>query len=648
MSFLKYGYHYRKHVLLFTQLSLCHLHCLLSLLLFRSDGSYTYALYQGHANNDPFLLCFQVSSCDKNKIKILTFKQYLRQAKVPMLPVALVGSDVDVGYSEHDDFMRNKEVVAASNERESTLSHHQAESCVASNSSTNFDHSKSTGGLKNNRTDCNSRPQDVTTDEFKLWEIASNAASENARRLSRASLHDQEANSIDDEHDENEDESSESKLWNIANKAALGNARRLSRASVEEGISSSLCSTSNKSSPPKQPNIYTLGDRIPSKSMPKDPSLTERKLALIASRLQVNEMAFVKRSDKSWGYSQVKSKDVFSITFVLNGAGDTNMFELHNVGRYVRVLDEVIMESIAMSSVPVEIGHQVPLAGGKEEECRRHSRSSKRRSRGGSKARHGSIKTVPEADTLDNRSESEADTLDVRSRSAKLGGWARSGSDPPSVGVYAWRHEHSDELNPAPPMPRTMSENNLARTLHRSRRSLDKEGGEGEHEMNTLRQSSNYDELDSKPVPRTFSENDLKRTVRRRCSLDCGVARAEQSVVTIHHSSATLLPLEEEALGVVCDDRGPTPPFLQMNTDVNASLPVPQVQCKTEDGGTITVPMYKVGMDVYYKRNDNVESAKILEVHLDDFLEPYYTIKLEDGREKQTDNAHLTVELPCR
>ena len=53
-------------------------------------------------------------------------------------------------------------------------------------------------------------------------------------------------------------------------------------------------------------------------------------------------------------------------------------------------------------------------------------------------------------------------------------------------------------------------------------------------------------------------------------------------------------------------------------------------------------------MDVYYKRNDNVESAKILEVHLDDFLEPYYTIKLEDGREKQTDNAHLTVELPCR
>ena len=60
-----------------------------------------------------------------------------------------------------------------------------------------------------------------------------------------------------------------------------------------------------------------------------------------------------------------------------------------------------------------------------------------------------------------------------------------------------------------------------------------------------------------------------------------------------------------------------------------------QVECRTEDGQTKTVPMYKAGMRVCYKgQNDNKSHAQILNVHLDDGLEPYYTIQLEDGREK--------------
>lgn len=38
--------------------------------------------------------------------------------------------------------------------------------------------------------------------------------------------------------------------------------------------------------------------------------------------------------------------------------------------------------------------------------------------------------------------------------------------------------------------------------------------------------------------------------------------------------------------------------------------------------------------------------ATILESHLDDLLDPYYSIRLADGREKQTDNAHLLMTLP--
>jgi WD40 repeat protein len=57
-----------------------------------------------------------------------------------------------------------------------------------------------------------------------------------------------------------------------------------------------------------------------------------------------------------------------------------------------------------------------------------------------------------------------------------------------------------------------------------------------------------------------------------------------------------------------------------------------------------TSNQYKKGMRVnYFTAPGNVQPqiSTILAVDLDDALEPYFTIRMEDGREKQTDNAHL-------
>ena len=72
------------------------------------------------------------------------------------------------------------------------------------------------------------------------------------------------------------------------------------------------------------------------------------------------------------------------------------------------------------------------------------------------------------------------------------------------------------------------------------------------------------------------------------------------------------------------------------------------VQCKPPNGEVKTVPMYPKGTEVYYRSSDvtgepDLLKATIVEAHQDDLLEPYYTIKMRDGREKQTDNNHLIL-----
>jgi hypothetical protein len=51
---------------------------------------------------------------------------------------------------------------------------------------------------------------------------------------------------------------------------------------------------------------------------------------------------------------------------------------------------------------------------------------------------------------------------------------------------------------------------------------------------------------------------------------------------------------------------------------------------------------YQVGQNVTYVSSDGIMSSAIItKVHLDDALVPFYDIKMPDGKEKQTDNAHL-------
>lgn len=74
---------------------------------------------------------------------------------------------------------------------------------------------------------------------------------------------------------------------------------------------------------------------------------------------------------------------------------------------------------------------------------------------------------------------------------------------------------------------------------------------------------------------------------------------------------------------------------------------IEMVECRTSNGTHKQVPLYPKGMTVYYKNAslDTKTPATIVDVHMDDLLEPYYTIKFkEDGREKQTDNSHLRLE----
>jgi hypothetical protein len=71
-----------------------------------------------------------------------------------------------------------------------------------------------------------------------------------------------------------------------------------------------------------------------------------------------------------------------------------------------------------------------------------------------------------------------------------------------------------------------------------------------------------------------------------------------------------------------------------------ASAPPGQPKASTNQG-TLQTSKYSAEEIVCYKTNGDRSKAKILKVHLDDALEPFYTVKLGFGKEKQTDNAHL-------
>jgi hypothetical protein len=81
----------------------------------------------------------------------------------------------------------------------------------------------------------------------------------------------------------------------------------------------------------------------------------------------------------------------------------------------------------------------------------------------------------------------------------------------------------------------------------------------------------------------------------------------------------------------------------------SVSIPPPlvrMVQAKTEDGNWRTVPLYKAGMDFCYRNDNEKQECKILTVHHDNLLEPYYTVRLLDGKKSRL--TTLILCLGCR
>ena len=78
-------------------------------------------------------------------------------------------------------------------------------------------------------------------------------------------------------------------------------------------------------------------------------------------------------------------------------------------------------------------------------------------------------------------------------------------------------------------------------------------------------------------------------------------------------------------------------------TTVVVQPKVRTVQAKTENGQWKTVPYYEKGMSVSYVNVYGVQTCTVIAVDLDDCMEPYYTVRFPDGKEKQTDNDHLML-----
>ena len=97
-----------------------------------------------------------------------------------------------------------------------------------------------------------------------------------------------------------------------------------------------------------------------------------------------------------------------------------------------------------------------------------------------------------------------------------------------------------------------------------------------------------------------------------------------------------------------------TPSTALQNHDLQSPLSLSRVNNKLtsfaeeEVVGMVAAPKYKKGQLILYKSHCQGRSAEeeacILDVHADDLLEPYYTIRLvNNGKEKQTDNDHIIL-----
>jgi hypothetical protein len=74
------------------------------------------------------------------------------------------------------------------------------------------------------------------------------------------------------------------------------------------------------------------------------------------------------------------------------------------------------------------------------------------------------------------------------------------------------------------------------------------------------------------------------------------------------------------------------------------STPVPHA---SNNPDAANKPKYEASQVVCYKSNGDRTKARVVKVHLDDELQPYYTIQLPFGKEKQTDDGHLQALDPA-
>ena len=128
----------------------------------------------------------------------------------------------------------------------------------------------------------------------------------------------------------------------------------------------------------------------------------------------------------------------------------------------------------------------------------------------------------------------------------------------------------------------------------------------------------------------------------------------DEGIIEKEDNTAAILNADTNSeVSAINDEPVATEKSLEIDTQQTLtspiSLPPPpirvkMVQAKTEDGGIIKVPRYEKDMKVQYKSTSGIQGCTILYVHLDDLLVPYYTVRLDDGKEKQTDNAHIVLD----
>ena len=84
--------------------------------------------------------------------------------------------------------------------------------------------------------------------------------------------------------------------------------------------------------------------------------------------------------------------------------------------------------------------------------------------------------------------------------------------------------------------------------------------------------------------------------------------------------------------------------FNSIGAPSNDESNVAAAESDTTSGKVKNPRKYKEGQRVCYKSASYIGEAEILKVHLDDDLEPFYTIRVQ-GKEKQTDDGHLSSTM---